>query len=150
MATRAYLDSSGEWLPLGTTPLKGAMVPFGYRRWRLTKAGYDTRELAAGRRVGMVTLTRSSQVPAGMVYVDGAVQSSDAPAPVGGFWIDRYEVTSRQVQSIRRCGWLRQPELLDAAARERRSLDLLGRRHRAVQRCHRQVRACRVGAECLS
>ncbi len=100
VATRAYLDSAGEWLPLGTTPLKGATVPFGYRRWRLTKAGYETRELAAGRRVGMVTLTRSNEVPAGMVYVDGAVQSSDAPAPVGGFWIDRYEVTNRQYKAF--------------------------------------------------
>ena len=150
VATRAYLDSSGEWLPLGTTPLKGAMVPFGYRRWRLTKAGYDTRELAAGRRVGMVTLTRSGEVPAGMVYVDGAVQSSDAPAPSEGFWIDRYEVTSRTVQGVRRCGRLRgnrtywtQPLV------ERRSPDSLGRRHRPVQRCHRPVRTCRMGAECL-
>jgi predicted esterase/predicted Ser/Thr protein kinase len=99
VATKAYLDSAGEWLPLGTTPLKGAMVPFGYRRWRLTKAGYETRELAAGRRVGMVTLTRSGDVPEGMVYVDGDGLSG-APAHLAGFWIDRYEVTNRQFKAF--------------------------------------------------
>jgi serine/threonine protein kinase/dienelactone hydrolase len=99
VATKAYRDPAAEWLPLGTTPLKGALVPFGYRRWRLTKAGYEPRELAAGRRVGLVTLSRSGDVPAGMVYVDSA-GSSDAPAPLAGFWLDRYEVTNRQFKAF--------------------------------------------------
>ena len=100
VATRAYRDPAAEWLPLGTTPLKDAMVPFGYRRWRLTRAGYDTRELAAGRRVGMVTLTRSGEAPEGMVYVDGAGDAAGAPALLAGFWIDRYEVTNRQFKAF--------------------------------------------------
>ena len=45
VATKSYLNPAGEWLPLGTTPLKSPLAPFGYRRWRLTRDGYDPREI---------------------------------------------------------------------------------------------------------
>ena len=101
VATKSYLNPTGEWLPLGTTPLKSALVPFGYRRWRLTKDGYDPREIAAGRRVGLVTLIRPGETPAGMVYVAGAASPSDEEsAPLADFWLDRYEVTNRQFKAF--------------------------------------------------
>jgi len=98
VATKNYLNPTGEWLPLGTTPLKGALVPFGYRRWRLRKDGYQSLELAAGRRVGVVNLTRPGEAPPEMVYVPGAASPTDeASAPaLSDFWLDRYEVTNRQ------------------------------------------------------
>ena len=69
VANKDYLQPRGDWLPLGTTPLRGALAPFGYRRWRLTKDGYDRRELAAGRRVGVVAPQSTGESPAGMVFV---------------------------------------------------------------------------------
>jgi formylglycine-generating enzyme required for sulfatase activity/dienelactone hydrolase len=101
VATKGYLNPAGEWLPLGTTPLKSPLAPFGYRRWRLTKDGYDTREIAAGRRVGLVTLNRPGETPRDMVYVPGAASPSDEEsAPLADFWLDRYEVTNRQFKAF--------------------------------------------------
>jgi predicted esterase len=101
VATKSYLSPAGEWLPLGTTPLKNPLAPFGYRRWRLTRDGYDPREIAAGRRVGLVTLSRPGETPAGMVYVPGAASPSDEEsAPLADFWLDRYEVTNRQFKAF--------------------------------------------------
>jgi formylglycine-generating enzyme required for sulfatase activity/dienelactone hydrolase len=101
VATRSYLNPTGEWMPLGITPLTNPLAPFGYRRWRLTKDGYEPREIAAGRRVGLVTLKRPGETPDGMVYVPGgATPSDEESAPLTDFWLDRYEVTNRQFKAF--------------------------------------------------
>ena len=102
--TRSYLDSDGDWIPLGTTPRENIPVPFGYRRWRLTKAGYDSRELASGARfVPTVTLRRTGEAPEGMVYVQAGWRlpvRPPPPVPLEDFWLDRLEVTNRQFKAF--------------------------------------------------
>src|SRR5215204_1678997 len=44
VAFKAYEDVTGEWLPLGTTPLDGVRAPIGQLRWRITKAGFEPLE----------------------------------------------------------------------------------------------------------
>ena len=97
VSTKFYMNPDGEWIRIGTTPLRDALVPFGYRRWRVTKEGYDTRELASGPRAPAIALTRTGEGPQGMVLVPASATSTvTPPAPVGDFWIDRYEVTNRE------------------------------------------------------
>ena len=42
-----YADRTDDWQLLGTSPLEGTRVPFGYFRWRISKKGYTTVEGAA-------------------------------------------------------------------------------------------------------
>ena len=131
VATKATSNPAGEWLPLGTTPLKGALVPFGYRRWRLTKDGYEPRELAAGRRVGLVTLSRPGDIPAGMVYVAGAASvSGGRVSAAGGFLVGPLRSDEPAVQGLRRCRRLQPSGVLDTAVRQGWPRDLVGRRRR--------------------
>jgi predicted Ser/Thr protein kinase len=41
---KAYTDVDGEWIPLGTSPLKAVRAPLGMLRWRIAKAGFDPLE----------------------------------------------------------------------------------------------------------
>lgn len=101
VATKSYLDRDGEWIPLGRTPLQNALVPFGYRRWSVVKDGYEPREVASGPRIPLVSLSRAGEAPEGMVLIPGSgLSSEDPPAPLGDFWIDRYEVTNRQFKAF--------------------------------------------------
>ena len=44
LAFKAYDDRTGEWLPIGTSPLNGVTVPLGMLRWKITKSGFDPLE----------------------------------------------------------------------------------------------------------
>jgi DNA-binding winged helix-turn-helix (wHTH) protein/predicted esterase len=97
VSSKSYLNHAGDWLPLGTTPVKGMLVPFGYRRWRLVKDGYEPREVAGGSQLPTLTLKRIGEAPAGMVAVVGeGAPSETAPRPMEDFWLDKYEVTNRE------------------------------------------------------
>ena len=101
VSTKFYMEPGGEWIRVGTTPLQDALVPFGYRRWQVTKEGYETRELASGPRLPAVALTRKGEAPLGMVLVPAsAVSTVTLPTPVEDFWIDRYEVTNREFKAF--------------------------------------------------
>jgi formylglycine-generating enzyme required for sulfatase activity/predicted esterase len=101
VSTKSYLDPAGDWIPLGTTPLQNALVPFGFRRWRIAKEGYETRELASGMRIPAVALTRAGDTPAGMVLVSARGPASEtSPAPLANFWIDKYEVSNRDFKAF--------------------------------------------------
>ena len=101
VSTKFYLDPGGEWIKVGTTPLQNALVPFGYRRWQVTKDGYDTREIASGPRAPAIALTRTGDGPRGMVLIPAtAVSTVTLPAPVEDFWIDRFEVTNREFKAF--------------------------------------------------
>jgi len=100
--TRGYLESANDWLYVGKTPLSGAPVPFGYRAWRLSKDGFETREVATGpQSPQLIRLSRTGDAPPGMVLVAGDSPSSvPVPAPMEDFWLDRYEVTNRQFKTF--------------------------------------------------
>ena len=48
-----YIDVDGPWVPIGTSPVRNFLVPFGYYRVRITKPGYVPVELSsASARTG--------------------------------------------------------------------------------------------------
>jgi hypothetical protein len=108
VAFKAYDDTDGEWLPIGTSPLKGVSVPLGMLRWRVTKDGYaplearlevGTPAAAAGRPdvdARPIRLRRVSSEFAGMVFVPGV----QAGVPLTDYWIDQTEVTNRNFKAF--------------------------------------------------
>lgn len=109
VSTKSYLDPAGQWIPLGRTPLQNALVPFGFRRWRIVEDGYEPREIASGVRIPPVVLSRAGEGPEGMVLVPGSGPSDDPPAALDDFWIDKYEVTNRQFKSFVDAGGYTKP-----------------------------------------
>jgi formylglycine-generating enzyme required for sulfatase activity len=104
VAFKAYEDVDGEWLSLGTTPLKSVRAPLGQLRWRITKNGFEPLEArlevgapaaAAGRpdvNARPITLRPvGSDVPR-MVFVPGGNQGG---VELTDYWIDQTEVTNR-------------------------------------------------------
>ena len=92
-----YSDVDGAWLLVGRVPITGARVPQGELRWRLVKDGFDTAEGASA--IGpVITIRRTGEAPAGMVYVRGGRRRWDQTRTVQlpDFWMDRYEVTNRE------------------------------------------------------
>jgi predicted esterase len=109
VAFRAYEDISGEWLPLGTTPLTGVRAPVGQLRWRITKAGFEPLEAridvgapaaAAGRPDVNAPPLRlrplGSNAPR-MVFVPGGLQGG---VKLTDYWTDQYEVTNREFKAF--------------------------------------------------
>jgi dienelactone hydrolase/predicted Ser/Thr protein kinase len=101
----AYDDLSGNWIPMGKSPLLAVRVPLGMLRWRITKPGFDPIEArfevggsaaAAGRPDVEAKPLRLRSVNgdfAGMVSVPGRDQLTD-------YWIDRTEVTNRDFKKF--------------------------------------------------
>ena len=101
ISTKFYMDSGSEWIKVGTTPLENVLVPFGYHRWQVEKKGYETREIASGPLIPMISLTRTGDGPPGMVLVPARVNSTlVAPAALDDFWIDRFEVSNREFKAF--------------------------------------------------
>jgi eukaryotic-like serine/threonine-protein kinase len=103
VAFKALDDLKGEWIPLGTSPLKDVRSPLGMLRWRITKSGFEPIEArlevgppaaAVGRpdvNARPIRLRPVGSEFARMVFVPGG-------AEVGGqltdYWLDRTEVTN--------------------------------------------------------
>jgi formylglycine-generating enzyme required for sulfatase activity/dienelactone hydrolase len=102
-AVKGFL-SNRDWIPLGTTPVANAAVPFGMVRWRFTKAGYDPLEVsgAGTERSGPpFHLTQAGTAPPGTTFVpQGSVELDVGGADLPDFWIDIYEVTNRQFKQF--------------------------------------------------
>jgi len=119
VAFKAYEDVDGEWIPHGTSPLKGVRAPLGQLRWRITKDGFEPLEArlevgaaaaAAGRRDENARPMRLRPVGSGvarMVFVPGGrlgdVELTD-------YWIDQYEVTNREFKTFVDQGAYQQPQ----------------------------------------
>jgi tRNA A-37 threonylcarbamoyl transferase component Bud32/dienelactone hydrolase len=99
-----YRSPGSDWIALGTTPLVDALIPHAYLRWRLVKPGYETLEVGAESewKRHVFDLTAEGAAPAGMMWVPagsyhlGVVE----PVEVGGFFLDRFEVTNREFQEF--------------------------------------------------
>jgi eukaryotic-like serine/threonine-protein kinase len=111
-----YMSANGAWLALGTTPLSGVVIPYGYFRWRVSKPGGGQLLVApftddkmrfdlapAGTASGMV------HVPKGggdeMIDFIGWVKY-DLPA----YDIDQFEVTNKQYQAFVDQGGYQKPQ----------------------------------------
>jgi eukaryotic-like serine/threonine-protein kinase len=101
VSMRDYLSSEADWQPFGTTPVRGARLPMGYYRWKISKPGYQPAEAAGAMDVDR-RLDLASAVPPGMVHVAGGPFSlRSLPAVrLDDFWIDMYEVTNAQYKAF--------------------------------------------------
>jgi formylglycine-generating enzyme required for sulfatase activity/dienelactone hydrolase/predicted Ser/Thr protein kinase len=120
---KPYAQPDAPWRALGRTPLEDFPFPAGYFRWRFEKPGYDPVERAAPvTRKQDVTLHPSGSSPPNMVWVPagpGVIRIAGAsdrpggsvPLPLGGFWIDTFEVTNRQFKAFVDAGGYRKSEL---------------------------------------
>jgi len=91
-----YADVDGPWEPLGRIPLQEVRAPQGQLRWKIAKDGFESAE--GSSPIGpFITIHRSGETPAGMVYVRGGPsQEGTTRVQLPGFWIDKYEVTNRE------------------------------------------------------
>jgi dienelactone hydrolase/predicted Ser/Thr protein kinase len=106
---KAYSDVEGEWIPLGTTPLKAVRAPLGILRWKVAKAGFEplearlevgTPSAAVGRpdtEARPIPLHRAGEGIPGAVFVPaGGFEGKTLP----DYWIDRTEVTNREFKQF--------------------------------------------------
>jgi eukaryotic-like serine/threonine-protein kinase len=103
------------WEPLGSSPIEGRRVPNGYLRWRISKEGFDTVELAFSSwntSVVQFQLDPQGSTPPGMVRVPGGAHQFGAAPPVElqDYWLDKYEVTNQQFKEFVDAGGYRKRE----------------------------------------
>jgi len=103
---RPYVSSDSDWRFVGTTPLE-ERVPFGPKRWRFEKAGFETilngtpEATIQILEMPALQMTASDEVVPGMVPVPSSVMSVayaglGGATQVGRFQIARFEVTNRE------------------------------------------------------
>ncbi len=121
---RDYNSKQDDWEYQGKSPLNNLRIPAGPpARWRFNKPGYDEVErttasvLDKGNSVFVlsVDLTKKGTAPAGMVQVSSGSLPATLSFPGYGdlpefrlndFWLDRYEVTSKEYREfVRRGGY---------------------------------------------
>ena len=103
VAVRDYTVPDAKWLELGVTPLEHIRLPFSLLRWRLTKPGYESLEVARSLEHVDFRLVPASAVKPDMVFVPGGrfqLESTGRNVTLPDFWLDRCEVTNRQYKSF--------------------------------------------------
>ena len=101
-----YAAGDSEWQRLGTTPIRRAVIPRGYFRWRITAPATAPVVLAPQTSDSMhFALDSIRAAPAGMTYVPGngwadfiAFVGWVGPYQLPSFYVDRFEVTNRDYQ----------------------------------------------------
>jgi len=119
VAFKAYDDVSGDWLPLGATPLNAVRAPVGQIRWRITKPGFEPLEArievgapaaADGRpdvNAPPLRLRPIGSDVGRMVFVPGGNQGG---VELTDFWIDQFEVTNREFKDFIDRGGYQNPQ----------------------------------------
>ena len=102
---RTYSSDDQGWTFLGKSPLVKVSVPWDYLRWRITKPGFQTIDVASGVLPNAnlkFTLEAAGEGPTGMVHVPGGTFQfrSAAPVQLASYWLDKYEVTNRQFKEF--------------------------------------------------
>ncbi|MGB5370766.1 MAG: SUMF1/EgtB/PvdO family nonheme iron enzyme, partial [Flavobacteriaceae bacterium] len=125
-----FLNSDSAWTSLGTTPLTEANLPRGHYKLRFgneilmdaTNPGVTLN--SAGRERRVVGLP-AEPIPDGMVFVPGGKYRLGAwgfidDFDLGGFFIDRFEVSNRDYQDFVDAGGYENPaywqDMIDASA----------------------------------
>jgi hypothetical protein len=101
-----YLLPSGPWYSLGVTPIRDAVIPKGYFRWKISKAGTGEQLVAPDTRAAMhFSLARATDVPAGMVAVPAETWENSigfigwlGPYNLPAYYVDLLEVTNADYQ----------------------------------------------------
>ena len=123
VAMKPYADSTGEWQPLGTTPLK-VTLPRGSVKLRIEKAGFETvflaRALTASFEPPPITLrettadTHMVEVPGDTLPVNLSGFNTEALVALPTFLIDRTEVTNRAFKEFVAAGGYERDEFWSA------------------------------------
>jgi predicted Ser/Thr protein kinase len=99
-----YIDITGEWVLLGTTPVREKRLPISYLRLRIEKDGYQTREMSARgfSETIRTELIEQKNAIEGMTYIPAAQAQLGAADPIElpAYWMDTYEVTNRAYQKF--------------------------------------------------
>ena len=105
-----YVDVDGEWISLGSSPVRGVLLPMGLYRARLTKTGYTPLEVSVSKGPEPIKLTTPAETPAGMVFVRGGQYGVGVakPATLPDFWIDQREVTNARYMAFVDAGGYRE------------------------------------------
>jgi class 3 adenylate cyclase/formylglycine-generating enzyme required for sulfatase activity/predicted esterase len=128
---KPYADLEGEWTSLGVSPVENVRVPRGVMRWRVEKAGYESRELAFRAPVAgdmgpgspfqwtpRFALDPAGSTPTGMVAVEGGHRvtvplrgfQDFQPYELDRFYIGRTEVTNAEYKEFVDAGGYAQRE----------------------------------------
>jgi serine/threonine protein kinase/dienelactone hydrolase len=103
--------SKDDWIPLGRTPIKAALLPLTLLRFQVKHDGYVGIELAPEATSFDVRLHPPDQSPPRMVFVAGGPAAfRDANVAIPDFWIDTYEVTNREFKRFLDAGGYRRKE----------------------------------------
>ncbi|NKI36135.1 SUMF1/EgtB/PvdO family nonheme iron enzyme [Wenzhouxiangella sp. XN79A] len=135
-----YGAGPADWVPIGTTPLADERLPLSALRFRVSKAGFESIEVAPSVLpfAEPFRLHPADEAPDGMVYVPpGPARYHRERAELPGFWIDRHEVTNADYLEFVEAGGYQDPalwperveidgEMLDRAALLRRFVDGTG------------------------
>ena len=107
---RNYKDLTGEWYPVGVSPVHDLRLPFAYYRVRITKPGYKTLEVSAQLGRSPVKLTPEADTAPGMVFVPSVPYQVGIAPPVTlpDYWIDQLEVTNAAYQRFVDAGGYRE------------------------------------------
>ncbi len=119
VSIRNYDGPDQTWHALGKTPLNNAWFPKdGFYRLRFELDGYRPEEVAASYwwllESGRFPLDRLGTIPDGLVRVPGVEVTGPALEPqskVGGYLLDRYEVSNKRYKAFIDAGGYQRPEL---------------------------------------
>jgi serine/threonine protein kinase/dienelactone hydrolase len=94
---KEYTDINGPWAYFGKTPLENLRLPSAHWRWKFTKSGYETVEVASEYNDVDAPLDLVGSLPPGMVHVPtGSITVGSQPeVKLEDFLVDKYEVTNR-------------------------------------------------------
>ena len=117
---RNYLDEEGPWEPLGATPLRGFPLPMGLYRLRISKPGYEPRDIAYLPGRPAIKLIPAGSGPPGMVLVPGGriAMGAAPPIEVPDYWVDKFEVTNKEFKRFVDAGGYRDRKYWTAAFRD--------------------------------
>jgi serine/threonine protein kinase/formylglycine-generating enzyme required for sulfatase activity/dienelactone hydrolase len=120
---REYNNLSPKWEPIGKSPVKGARLPQGFKRWKVIVPGYETAEGAlftGSEPVELeVQLDKAGTIAQGMVRIQGEECTADVcvfdwrslpKLKLADFFMDRYEVTNRRFKEFVEAGGYQKPE----------------------------------------
>jgi serine/threonine protein kinase/dienelactone hydrolase len=112
---RDWDANANDWLEVGRSPLENVRLPRGDMRWKLVREGYVTEEtLRAFPDIAWVQfhLFREADLPAAMIAIPSGKANPHVGLHenVGGFCIDRFEVTNRDYQRFVDAGGYQNPE----------------------------------------
>lgn len=109
-----YGDVPADWVPLGTTPLGTQRLPLSAMKFRVSRPGYRTIELAPSvlPRPEPFFLHEDDTAPKDMVFVSaGPVRYRSEQHDLAAFWIDRHEVSNADYMKFIEDGGYRNPDL---------------------------------------